>query len=125
MSSIPTKCFQFLDGITELSGVEKSPYVRNHDAGFPAVVFSFSGDAFPSSINENAGPRLVRWTAMALSRTIEEAETLGEAIVAEAQSAQTGCGPQRVVGVNREYEPAYDSARQGMYIHITEMEFFA
>ena len=123
--SIPTKCWTILNSITELSVYEKSPFVRNHDAGFPSVVFTFSGDTFPSSRNEDAGPRLVRWTAMILYRTIEEAETLGESIVSTAQASQDFCGPQRVVSVNREYEPAYDAARQGIYIHTTELEFFA
>ena len=123
--SIPTKCYTFLNGITALANVEKSPYVRNHDAGFPAVVFMFAGDSFPSSRNEDAGPRLVRWSASVFSRTMEEAETLGESIVTAARSSQTQCGPNRVIGVNREYEPAYDAARQGIYIHTTDMEFFA
>tara|TARA_E500000305_G_scaffold101911_1_gene95827 strand:- start:2525 stop:2899 length:375 start_codon:yes stop_codon:yes gene_type:complete len=122
--SIPTTCYTFLNGISDLSGIEKSPYVRNHDAGFPSVVFTFAGDTFPSSTTENVGPRLVRWTASVLSRTIEEAEIKGEAIVSAAQDTQSQCGPNRVVGVTREYEPAYDSARQGIYIHTTEMEFF-
>jgi hypothetical protein len=120
--SIPKTCHDFLNGVSGLPS-RISPFVRNHNSIFPSVVFTFSSDVFPSSVNENAGPRLVRWSASVLSRTIEEAETLGELIIAEAQAVQTSC-PQRVIGVSRDYESAYDGERQGIYIHTTELEFF-
>lgn len=124
--SIPSDIYDFLDGVSAISdaSAEISPYVRNHNGGFPAVVYTFGGDAFPSSTHETAGPRIVRWSAMVLSRTMDQAETLGEAIVAAAQTTQAGC-PQRVTTVMRDYEPAYDGKRDGIYIHITELEFFA
>jgi hypothetical protein len=62
---------------------------------------------------------------MVLARTLEEAETIGESIVTAARSSQPGGCPQRVIGVSREFESAYDGERQGIYIHMTEMEFFA
>jgi hypothetical protein len=31
----------------------------------------------------------------------------------------------RVTSVGRDYEPAYDGERQGIYIHTTSLEFFA
>ncbi len=122
--SIPQTCYEFLDGITFAGEYEISPFVRNHDGGFPAIVFSFGGDAFPSATHESAGPRLVRWSAMVLARTMEEAETAGQLIIAEAQAAQQDC-PHKVVGVQRDYEAAYDGQRSGIYIHVTELEFFA
>jgi hypothetical protein len=122
--SIPQKAHTFLTAIDDMVS-NVSPFVRNHNAGFPAVVYSFSSDLFPSSTNEDAGPRLVRWNAMVLARTLEEAETIGESIVTAARSPQTGGCPQRVIGVSREFESAYDGERQGIYIHMTEMEFFA
>ena len=125
--SIPVECYDFLDSVSELSdnSVPISPFVRNHDAGFPAVIFSFSGDTFPSSTPETIGPRLVRWQATVLARTLAEAETYGEAIVAAARTDQPGGCPQRVTNVQRDYEPAYDAARQGIYLHTTDLEFFA
>jgi hypothetical protein len=122
--TIPLKVYNWLNTVSALDPVEVSPFVRNHDGGFPAVVYSFAGDTFPSATNERPGPRLVRWQAMSLARTITESEQLGEAIIDAAQTNQSGC-PMRVVGVNREYEPAYDGGRSGIYINIVELEFFA
>ena len=50
------------------------------------------------------------------SQTMEEAETAGQLIIAEAQAAQQDC-PHKVVGVQRDYEAAYDGQRSGIYIH--------
>ena len=99
-----------------------SPFVRNHAAGFPAVIYTFEGDDFLNPIPAVTSPRLVRYNAMVLSRTIEEAETIGELIIA---NARTEACPMRVTSVGRDYEPAYDGERQGIYIHTTSLEYFS
>ena len=118
--SIPSTVHDFLVSAVGITPV--SPYVRNHAVGFPAIVYTFEGDDFLNPIPAIAAPRLVRYEAMVLSRTLEEAETIGELIIAEARAE--GC-PQRVTGVSRSYEPAYDGERQGIYIHSTSLEFFS
>ena len=123
--SIPQDVHDFLVAAVTSNGVQLypvSPYVRNHAAGFPAVVYTFEGDDFLNPIPAIAAPRLVRYEAMVLSRTLEEAETIGELIIAGARAAVC---PQRVTGVSRSYEPAYDGERQGIYIHSTSLEFFS
>ena len=102
--SIPSDTHDFL--VASVVTTPVSPFVRNHAAGFPSVT----------------SPRLVRYSAMVLSRTIEEAETIGELIVA---NARTEACPMRVTSVGRDYEPAYDGERQGIYIHTTSLEFFS
>jgi hypothetical protein len=87
--SIPQVVHDFLVAAVTSNGVQLypvSPYVRNHAAGFPAVVYTFEGDDFLNPIPAIAAPRLVRYEAMVLSRTLEEAETIGELIIAEARS---------------------------------------
>ena len=118
--SIPSDVHDFL--VASVGTTPVSPYVRNHAAGFPAVVYTFEGDDFLNPIPAIAAPRLVRYEAMVLCRTLEEAETIGELIIAEARTEDC---PQRVTGVSRSYEPAYDGERQGIYIHSTSLEFFS
>jgi|TARA_R110000796_G_scaffold26739_2_gene73959 hypothetical protein len=117
--SIPTKVFTFVDSAVAQT---PSPFVRNHNAGFPAVVYTFEGDDFLNPIPAITAPRLVRYDTMVLCRTIEEAETIGELIIVAARSETC---PMRVTGVTRAYEPAYDGERQGIYIHTTSLEFFS
>ncbi|MCP4786119.1 MAG: hypothetical protein GY878_21475 [Fuerstiella sp.] len=125
--SIPTTAHDFLveavtvgDPGVQLAPV--SPFVRNHAAGFPAVIYTFEGDDFLNPIPAVTSPRLVRYNAMVLSRTLEEAELIGQSIVVAARAVEC---PMRVTSVGRDYEPAYDGERQGIYIHTTSLEFFA
>jgi len=125
--SIPTTVHNFLvsavttDADPPVALASVAPFVRNHNAGFPSVVFTFDGDDFLNPIPAITSPRLVRYNAMVLSRTLEEAETLGELIIAKARAEPC---PMRVTAVGRDYEPAYDGGRQGIYIHTTSLEFF-
>ena len=118
--SVPQYVHDFLDNAVGTTPV--SPFVRNHAAGFPAVIYTFEGDDFLNPIPSVTSPRLVRYSAMVLSRTIEEAETIGQLIVA---NARTEACPMRVTSVGRDYEPAYDGERQGIYIHTTSLEYFS
>jgi len=125
--SIPETAHDFLvEAVTVgTPGVQQapvSPFVRNHAGGFPAVIYTFEGDDFLNPIPAVTSPRLVRYNAMVLSRTLEEAETIGQLIVVAARSVEC---PMRVTSVGRDYEPAYDGERQGIYIHTTSLEFFA
>lgn len=125
--SIPQTAHDFLveavtAGDPEVQQAPVSPFVRNHAAGFPAVIYTFEGDDFLNPIPAVTSPRLVRYNAMVLSRTLEEAETIGQLIVVAARSVEC---PMRVTSVGRDYEPAYDGERQGIYIHTTSLEFFA
>jgi len=125
--SIPETAHDFLVEAVTVGdpGVQQapvSPFVRNHAAGFPAVIYTFEGDDFLNPIPAVTSPRLVRYNAMVLSRTLEEAESIGQSIVVAARSVEC---PMRVTSVGRDYEPAYDGERQGIYIHTTSLEFFA
>ena len=125
--SIPETTHDFLVEAVTVGdpGVQQapvSPFVRNHAAGFPAVIYTFEGDDFLNPIPAVTSPRLVRYNAMVLSRTLEEAESIGQSIVVAARSVEC---PMRVTSVGRDYEPAYDGERQGIYIHTTSLEFFA
>jgi hypothetical protein len=73
--SIPDDVFDFLDAAVT---APVSPFVRNHAAGFPAVIYTFEGDDFLNPIPAVTSPRLVRYNAMVLSRTLEEAETIND-----------------------------------------------
>jgi hypothetical protein len=117
--SIPQTVHDFLNGAVT---APVSPFVRNHAGGFPAVIYLFEGDDFMNPIPSVTSPRLVRYNALVLSRTLEEAETIGEQIVASARSQDC---PMRVTSVGRDFESAYDGERQGIYIHTTSLEFFA
>lgn len=120
--SIPETIHSFIQGATN-SAYPVSPFVRNNDAGFPSIVYEFEGDEFKSPRPEAVNPRLVRFTAHCLSRTIAEAETMVQLIVDETEETQTGC-PMRPTYISREYEDAYDGQRAGVYITSITLEFF-
>lgn len=120
--SIPETIHSFIQGATN-SAYPVSPFVRNNDAGFPAIVYEFDGDEFKSPRPESVNPRLVRYTVHCLARSMAEAETMVQLIVAETEDEQSGC-PMRPTLISREYEDAYDGQRAGLYITSITLEFF-
>jgi len=123
--SVPSNVHGYLTAAlaTSHSSVPISPFVRSHDSVFPAVVYEFSGDEYPTSTWDAPGPAIVRFQATVLSRSMLEAEEIAQAIVSYAPGAESNC-PVRVTSLERDYEPAYDGQRSGMYFVIVNMEQF-
>jgi len=123
--SVPSHIHDYLTAALadDHSAVPVSPFVRSHDAAFPAVVYEFAGDEYVGSTAAGPGRPLVRFHATVVSRSLVEAETIGQAIVSHAPGDVEDCAT-RVTSLEREYQPAYDGQRSGMYLVIVHMEQF-
>lgn len=121
--SVPSDVHDYLTAalLADHSSVPVTPFVRSHDSVFPAVVYDFSVDEFPASTWDGPGRAITKFSATVLSRSLVEAETIAQAIVSYAPGASDDC-PTRVTSLEREYEPAYDGQRSGMYFVIVYME---
>lgn len=107
--SIPSDIYDLLDAATT---VTVSPFVRPNGVDFPAVVYDFDGESFEGSRYGDLGAVKTEVTANALARSLEGAETIGQDIVTHLASQQC----IRVTGLSREYHPAYDGERPGIFV---------
>lgn len=119
--SVPSEVFDFLTSAVSTTDAVDSvfPFVRPAGDPFPFVVYDFQGDEYKGSTWTAPGKPLVRFSGSVFSRSIEEAETVAQAIVAAAPG--NGC-PFRVIMLTREYEPSYDGQRPGEYITTVQLE---
>lgn len=119
--SIPSEVFNFITTAVSATDAADSvfPFVRPAADPFPFVVYDFQGDEFKAGTWDGSSKPFVRFSATVVSRSIEEAETVAQAIVAAAPGG--GC-PYRVLMLTREYEPSYDGQRPGEYMTTVQLE---
>tara|TARA_B100000902_G_C27124345_1_gene820304 strand:+ start:618 stop:974 length:357 start_codon:yes stop_codon:yes gene_type:complete len=107
--SIPSEIYDLLDDATS---TPVSPFVRPNGVDFPAVVYEFDSETYEGSRYGFAGVARTEVTANALARSLEEAETIGQELVAHL--AVQDC--VRVTGLAREYHASYDGERPGIFV---------
>lgn len=120
--SIAEGLFETLDGdaaVTAVVGGRISPYVRNRDDDFPALVYSVPREEFSGGSTDIGGGRVAEIEVSALARTLEAADTLAENVIAalvSAPSASSTClGGVRVVSLERDFLDAYDGSVSLIY----------
>ena len=118
---VPEDCHDFLVTAVNDATVTVSPFVRPHGADFPFVVYDFQQDVYTGSSPTDPGPPLIQWEATVVSRSMSEAETIAQRIVAALPG--DGC-PVRIKSLVRSYEPAYDAKRSGEYLITLNLENF-
>lgn len=119
--AIPDDIYDFLVAAVNDAAVPVSPFVRSHGTDFPFVVYDFQQDLYTGSTPTDPGPPLVQWDATVVSRSIGEAETIAQRIVAALPGSSC---PIRIKSLVRAYEPSYDGQRSGVYLTTLNLENF-
>lgn len=121
--SIPSNVYDFLLNAVGSDVSSISPFVRPTAEAFPFVVYDFETDDYVASTWNGPGVPLVRFEAVVVSRSMEEAETVAQQIV-DALPGEDGC-PIRIRSLIRSYEPSYDGQRPGEYLITLNLERFS
>ena len=112
--SFATKIYSMLaddSAVAAIVGTRISPYARNRDDDFPAIVFQVPTEDIES---DAAGLDLMRigtGEITCLARTYKEADTLAEAVVA-AIVAEANARPLTIA---RDYGDPYDGSQELVY----------
>ena len=119
--AIPDDIHDFLVDAVNDATVPVSPFVRSHGTDFPFVIYDFRQDVYTGSTAESPGPPLIQWDATVVSRSLSEAETIAQRIVAALPG--NSC-PIRITSLVRAYEPSYDGQRSGVFLITLNLENF-
>ncbi len=112
--SFATTTFSLLSNDSDVAaivGSRISPYARNHDDDFPAIIFQIPREEIES---DTAGRDLLRIATVeitCMARTHIEADTLAEAVVA-AIATKTAA---RSITIDRDYGDPYDGSQELVY----------
>lgn len=119
--AIPDNIYAFLVDAVNDTDVNVSPFVRPNETDFPFVVYDFQQDVYTGSTPTDPGPPLIQWDATVVSRSLDEAETIAQRIVAALPGSSC---PIRIKSLVRAYEPSYDGQRPGLYLITLNLENF-
>lgn len=118
---VPDDIHDFLVDAVDDNDVPVSPFVRSHGTDFPFVIYDFRQDSYTGSTAASPGPPLVQWDATVVSRSLSEAETIAQRIVAALPG--DSC-PIRITSLVRAFEPSYDGQRSGVFLITLNLENF-
>ena len=111
MVNTPAKLYTLLNvnDITKLVS-DISPYVRDREESFPAIVFEVPTETFD---RHSAGyaRALADAEVTVMARTAQEGETIASVVFSELAADQCVV----IDSINREYDQAYDGSSAGIY----------
>tara|TARA_B100000424_G_C22795224_1_gene426841 strand:- start:416 stop:805 length:390 start_codon:yes stop_codon:yes gene_type:complete len=103
--------------LTDLVGTRISPYLRNRDDVFPAVTFDMPNEELTTDTAGNVQASLAECNITAHSRTFDECESIGTAILgAIAADSDQGEIKHIMPGtISRSYDDPFDGSADLVY----------
>ena len=111
MTNTPALVYSILnvDAITTLVS-DISPYVRDREESFPAVIYEVPNETFDRS-SSTYTRSLAEAEVTVMARSAQEGETIADAVFGVL--AETACVV--VDSIQREYDQSYDRTSAGIY----------
>ncbi len=113
--------FNMLNGqsdVTDLVGSRISPYVRNRDDGFPAVVYAISREEIFTDSAAQDLKRIAEVSITCMDRTHMGADELAEEVIAALGPGTHGgvvIGSARPTSIDRDFGDPYDGSQDLVY----------
>ena len=104
--------------VTDLVGSRISPYVRNRDDGFPAVVYSVPREEIYTDSAAQDLKRVAEISITCLDRTYVGADELAEAVIDSLAAGTHGgvvISSARPTSIDRDFGDPYDGSQDLVY----------